>query len=107
MNCFADSAGYADVGGVANSADGFYLASGLTSTVMVGCQSFDREQGYAAQQRYGFNMSASTYNVGRTTSATAATAGIDTVTPLMITGLSGGKPGVANYKNTAGLLNLR
>lgn len=106
-SCMADSAGYADVGGIANNADGFYLASGLAYTVMSGCQAFDREQNYAAQQRYGFNMSASTYNIGRTTAATAGTAGVDTSVPVMITGLSGGKPGVANYANTAGLLNLR
>lgn len=106
IGCMADSAGYADVGGVSNTQDGFYLASGLTMTTMAGCVAFDREQGYPAQQRYGFNMSASTYNVGRAGSATAAPVGSTTV-PVLIGALSGGNASTANYKNLGGLLNLR
>lgn len=106
VGCWADSAAYADVGGTVNGADGFYLASGLKFTTMSGCWAFDREQGFAAQQRYGFNMSASTYNIGRAASATAAVAGATTV-PVMIGPLMGGDTASAGFKNLGGLLNLR
>lgn len=106
VGCIADSAGYADVGGVSNTQDGFYLASGLKFTSMTGCMSFDREQGYPANQRYGFNMSASTYNIGRSSNGTAAPTGSSTL-PVMIAALTGGLPAEANYKNISGLLNLR
>lgn len=81
--CTADMAGRQDVGGVANSADGFYFAGG-TSTVIVGCFAIDRAQGVPAQQRYGFNVPATWYNS----------------TPAPMVGITG-------YGNTAGLLNLR
>ena len=106
VGCWADSAAYADVGGTLNGADGFYLASGLKFTTMSGCSSFDREQDFAARQRYGFNMSASTYNIGRATSATAAAVGATTI-PVMIGSLGGGDTTTAGYKNLGGLLNLR
>lgn len=106
VGCVADSAGYADVGGTNNTQDGFYLASGLKFTSMTGCTSFDREQGYPANQRYGFNMSASTYNSGRSALATPGSVGSSTL-PVMIGALTGGLPTEASYKNLSGLLNLR
>jgi hypothetical protein len=51
--CVADSAAYGDVGGVANGADGFYVVD--QTNVLNGCNSFDRQQGYPSQQRYGYN----------------------------------------------------
>lgn len=63
--CSADTAGCADVGGTAGSADGFYIAAG-DATSMVGCQAFDRKPGGSAiQQRYGFNAPASMVSGGR------------------------------------------
>lgn len=56
--CVADTAGMFDVGGVPNSADGFYFEGG-TATSLVGCQSFDRQPfGSGIQQRHGFNVPA-------------------------------------------------
>lgn len=107
VGCSADTAGYSDVGGTAGTADGFYLETGLVKVILANCMSFDRQPaGVAAQQRYGFNMSASTYNIGRTTNASTAAAGTGT-TPPVIGPLMGGDTTTASFKNVSGLLNLR
>jgi hypothetical protein len=63
--CTCDTAGMTDVGGTANTADGFYVVSG-TYTSIVGCQAFDRRPGGGtAQQRYGFNVPVSMVTEGR------------------------------------------
>lgn len=105
--CSADTAGMYDVGGTPGTADGFFLATGLKFTTLTGCMSFDRcPAGHAAQQRFGFNMSATTYNVGRTSINTAAAAGTGT-TPILIGTLMGGDASTASFQNVSGLLNLR
>jgi hypothetical protein len=84
VGCWSDMAGRQDVGGVPNNADGFYMEPGFTQTTMVGCFSIDRAQGVPAQQRYGFNVPGSWYNLS----------------PAPMVGFFG-------YGNTAGLLNQR
>ncbi|WP_426571200.1 hypothetical protein [Aquihabitans sp. McL0605] len=54
--CIADTAGMADVGGTAATADGFHVVPGAELS-LTGCLAFDREPGgLPAQQRYGFNV---------------------------------------------------
>ena len=54
--CVADTAGMADVGGVPDAADGFYVEP-AEEVSLVGCVSFDRSPGnLVEQQRYGFNV---------------------------------------------------
>lgn len=84
VGCWSDMAGRQDVGGVPNNADGFYMEPGFTQTTMVGCFSIDRGQGVPAQQRYGFNVPGSWYNLS----------------PAPMVGFFG-------YGNTNALLNLR
>jgi hypothetical protein len=61
--CVADTAGFHDVGGKPNSADGFYVVNDNESQAMIGCQAFDRFG--SPQQRYGFNVPASMVDEGR------------------------------------------
>ncbi len=61
--CVADSAGFHDVGGTPDTADGFYFNGG-SDTSIVGCQSFDRSSGGIQQQRYGFNVPRSFVDAG-------------------------------------------
>lgn len=54
--CMADTAAMFDVGGAANTADGFHVLPASQMT-MVGCIAYDRApSGAAIQQRYGFNI---------------------------------------------------
>ena len=54
--CVSDTAGMAEVGGRADSADGFFVEPDAEIS-MVGCMAFDRGPGGATeQQRYGFNV---------------------------------------------------
>lgn len=89
VGCIADSAAYGDVGGVLNGADGFYVVS--TGILMVGCMSFDRMQGYPAQQRYGFNL------------PTAMSSYIDAAKP----GLGAKATSLHGWNNVSGLFNWR
>jgi hypothetical protein len=66
--CVADTAGFHDVGGKPNSADGFYVVNDNESQAMIGCQAFDRFGN--PQQRYGFNVPASMADEGRLVAAT-------------------------------------
>jgi len=55
-SCVADTAGMADVGGTADSADGFYVEP-ASEISLIGCMAFDRSPGpLVEQQRYGFNV---------------------------------------------------
>ncbi|MGI8709940.1 MAG: hypothetical protein ACR2LA_02975 [Acidimicrobiales bacterium] len=63
-SCAADTAAMADVGGKADSADGFHVIPGEEMT-MVACMAFDRGPGgLAPQQRYGFDVPASLVESG-------------------------------------------
>ena len=55
-SCVADTAGFADVGGRPDTADGFYVDP-AAELALVGCMAFDRTPGGApAQMRHGFNV---------------------------------------------------
>lgn len=92
VNCVADSSSYYDVGGTLNGADGFYLATGLTKTSLIGCAAFNRStSGSNAQQRYGFNI------------PNAMNAYIDASRP----GLGSMVMGLTGYDNATALFNWR